>query len=84
MNSHRHHTRAVLLTAVVLLTGSDLVSFSAPSATDLAARVTIRRDRFGIPHILADTEEAAAFGDVVRPARPSDSAARAAATTRPP
>ncbi len=28
----------------------------------LAAHVTIRRDTFGIPHILADSEEAAAFG----------------------
>ena len=28
----------------------------------LAAQVTIRRDSFGIPHILAETEEAAAFG----------------------
>src|SRR5262245_59482860 len=28
----------------------------------LASQVTIRRDTFGVPHILADTEEAAAFG----------------------
>jgi acyl-homoserine-lactone acylase len=28
----------------------------------LASQVTIRRDRFGVPHILAKTEEAAAFG----------------------
>jgi acyl-homoserine-lactone acylase len=28
---------------------------------DLASRATIRRDRFGVPHILADTEEAAAY-----------------------
>ena len=33
----------------------------APPAA-LAAEVTIRRDTFGIPHILADSEEAAAFG----------------------
>jgi acyl-homoserine-lactone acylase len=29
---------------------------------DLASQVTIRRDKFGVPHILASTEEAAAFG----------------------
>ncbi len=29
---------------------------------DLAAQVTIRRDTFGVPHILAPTEEAAYFG----------------------
>lgn len=29
---------------------------------DLARHVTIRRDTYGIPHILADSEEAAAFG----------------------
>ena len=28
----------------------------------LAAEVTIRRDSFGIPHILASSEEAAAYG----------------------
>lgn len=33
-----------------------------PSPDALAAEVTIRRDEFGIPHILASTEEAAAFG----------------------
>jgi hypothetical protein len=28
---------------------------------DLANQVVIRRDTFGVPHILAETEEAAAF-----------------------
>src|SRR5207302_8741459 len=32
------------------------------SGDDLSAQVTIRRDTFGIPHILAGTEEAASFG----------------------
>jgi acyl-homoserine-lactone acylase len=32
-----------------------------PAATDLAQRAVIRRDRYGVPHILADSEEAAAF-----------------------
>src|SRR5687767_11951254 len=31
-------------------------------AERLAAQVTIRRDTFGVPHILADNETAAAFG----------------------
>jgi acyl-homoserine-lactone acylase len=33
-----------------------------PSVSALATKVTIRRDTFGVPHILAPTEEAAAFG----------------------
>lgn len=33
-----------------------------PGAEDLSAQVVIRRDTLGIPHILADTEEAAAYG----------------------
>lgn len=33
-----------------------------PAADDLSAQVVIRRDTLGIPHILADTEEAAAYG----------------------
>ena len=32
------------------------------SDDDLASQVTIRRDTFGVPHILAETEVAAAFG----------------------
>lgn len=33
-----------------------------PTANDLARQVTIRRDTFGVPHLLAKTEPAAAFG----------------------
>ena len=33
-----------------------------PDPDNLAQHVTIRRDTWGIPHILADSEEAAAFG----------------------
>ena len=33
-----------------------------PSPDALARQVTIRRDTYGIPHILAESEEAAAFG----------------------
>jgi len=35
---------------------------SAPAGSPLAGKVVIRRDTYGIPHILAETEEAAAFG----------------------
>lgn len=38
------------------------VSGAAQGADALAKRVTIRRDTFGVPHILGATEEAAAFG----------------------
>ena len=31
-------------------------------AASLASQVTIRRDTYGVPHILAQTEEAASFG----------------------
>lgn len=38
-------------------------SFASGSpGNELAAQVTIRRDNFGVPHILAASEEAAAFG----------------------
>ncbi len=36
--------------------------FVPPESSTLADQVTIRRDIYGIPHILAKTEEAAAFG----------------------
>ena len=38
------------------------VATAASSADELARQVTIRRDTYGVPHILAATEEAAAFG----------------------
>jgi acyl-homoserine-lactone acylase len=48
---------------VALLVSFDAVSSRADdAAAKLASQVTIRRDQFGVPHILADTEEAAAFG----------------------
>jgi acyl-homoserine-lactone acylase len=59
-------TRRVIMT--VLLVGFAVISIShafspqLPAASPLAPRVTIRRDTYGIPHILAETEEAAAFG----------------------
>ncbi|MBA2257942.1 MAG: penicillin acylase family protein [Acidobacteria bacterium] len=50
-----------------LLIGSGLFgcgrkTVDLPDAGELANHVTIRRDAYGIPHILADSEEAAAFG----------------------
>lgn len=56
---------ALLLGAVTLNSGFGQVSLKQPadiSIARLAAQVTIRRDTYGIPHILAKTEEAAAFG----------------------
>src|SRR5262245_56010360 len=50
----------------LLFTVSLLVPFAVSAATDpdaLAKQVTIRRDTFGVPHILAENEEAAAFAN---------------------
>lgn len=55
--------RATLL--AIALAAAVLACNRQPSLPDpdaLAQHVTIRRDRYGIPHILADSEEAAAFG----------------------
>ncbi|MEX2015132.1 MAG: penicillin acylase family protein [Candidatus Hydrogenedentales bacterium] len=37
-------------------------AFAGSSPDELAEQVTIRRDAYGVPHVLAETEEAAAFG----------------------
>ncbi|HEV8483106.1 MAG TPA: penicillin acylase family protein, partial [Blastocatellia bacterium] len=55
----------LLLCAVSLNTGLGEASLREPAETGnarIAAEVTIRRDTYGVPHILAKTEEAAAFG----------------------
>ena len=39
-----------------------LLPLPAASGDELAAQVLIRRDGYGVPHILAETEEAVAFG----------------------
>lgn len=58
--------RVQSLAAAALATAAPLLVVSCLSRTpgdaDLASQVLIRRDRFGIPHILGETEEAAAFG----------------------
>ena len=60
-----------VLCGLVLLCGASLSTAispppvkdqTKPSTAKLAALVLIRRDTYGIPHILAKTEEAAAFG----------------------
>src|SRR6516162_1910333 len=44
------------------LTASSMVGRAGEAGDDLASQVTIRRDTFGVPHVLAATEEAAAYG----------------------
>ena len=55
----------VLLSTLSFSHGATKASLKDPSETAsarLAAQVMIRRDTYGVPHILAKTEEAAAFG----------------------
>ncbi len=54
--------KVALLSAAVLFSTTGVPSWTAPAESSLASKVTIRRDIYGIPHILAETEEAAAFG----------------------
>jgi acyl-homoserine-lactone acylase len=58
--------RRIVIPAAALLLAAGHISFSSPAlsagSNDLASQVTIRRDNYGVPHILAPTEEAAAFG----------------------
>ena len=58
--------RGCVLLCIVSLGVADSRAFSndrrEPSTARLAAQVLIRRDTYGVPHILAKTEEAAAFG----------------------
>lgn len=42
-------------------TTASAAGLSSVTPAELASHATIRRDRFGVPHILADSEEAAAF-----------------------
>jgi acyl-homoserine-lactone acylase len=53
---------AVAWMAATGLGESGRVSADEAGEEALAAQVTIRRDKFGVPHILAPTEQAAAFG----------------------
>lgn len=50
------------LTLSALFIASLVFTPASHAGRSLAEQVTIRRDNFGVPHILAATEEAAAFG----------------------
>ena len=59
---HRKPALALALVLAGLSYACGRQAPTLPSADRLAEQVVIRRDTFGIPHILADTEPAAAFG----------------------
>lgn len=53
---------SVFVLAATIITITNTARFTADAARKpLAEQATIRRDTFGVPHILAETEEAAAF-----------------------
>ncbi|MEK6299423.1 MAG: penicillin acylase family protein [Acidobacteriota bacterium] len=60
------HTRVARLCLLLLLALTALAALihplSAGTGKSLAEQVTIRRDNYGVPHVMAETEEAAAFG----------------------
>ncbi len=61
--SRRLSFTALLVTlAIAVIVSVGPRPSSALSPSDLASQVSIRRDTYGVPHILAETEEAAAFG----------------------
>ncbi len=62
MKKARRIIEVALLAAMVLISSFSARSWPVPGKSLLASQVTIRRDTYGIPHILAETEEAAAFG----------------------
>jgi hypothetical protein len=49
------------LAASLIVSSCGRARVQVPAPETLAGQATIRRDTFGVPHILADTEEAAAF-----------------------
>jgi acyl-homoserine-lactone acylase len=61
MNTRRLLNRPLAGSLVVLLALSACGPAAAESADALAKQVIIRRDTYGVPHILAKTEEAAAL-----------------------
>jgi acyl-homoserine-lactone acylase len=66
----RTYIASTSITALLIAVSTFAFSSAFPSVSrasvetnnDLASQVTIRRDTFGVPHILAPTEEAASFG----------------------
>jgi acyl-homoserine-lactone acylase len=61
MKKMRRYFEVALLAALTLTSLSLSSSSKTSESSSLASKVTIRRDAYGIPHILAETEEAAAF-----------------------
>ncbi len=61
MNPSRFHTRALAGSLAVLSALAVWWPAGADSPASLAEQVIIRRDTYGVPHILAKTEEAAAL-----------------------
>ena len=62
MRNMRRAFPAALVLAVSLISPASGADPKNPRSSSWVDRVTIRRDSFGIPHILAETEEAVAFG----------------------
>ena len=59
------HCKRLLLIATLLIAGPTTLAIAdrrGELGDELASEVTIRRDTFGVPHVLASTEEAAAYG----------------------
>jgi penicillin amidase len=60
-------TAALILVTSIALTGAVLIGCAAPArrpalTNDLAARVTIYRDSYGIPHVFGETDASTMFG----------------------
>ena len=62
MKNRGHACATALLLAAIQVWFPGLSVPATPEAASLASKVTIRRDLYGIPHIRAEAEEAAAFG----------------------
>jgi len=59
---HTWRGRLCVLILLALAALAAIHPLSTGAARSLADQVTIRRDNFGVPHVMAETEEAAAFG----------------------
>src|SRR5438046_1255016 len=61
MNTKRFCIHSLAVSFAIISALSTYWPAGADSAASLAEQVTIRRDTYGVPHILAKTEEAAAL-----------------------